>query len=1179
MSVIIRLQKLPLTANASDVRSFFRGLSIPDGGVHIVGGELGDAFIAFSTDEDARQAMALNGGRINGEPIMLLLSSRAEMQKVIDQARKAALSYMQMSRVVPTVAAASGTGLMPTLPKVATLPEPIIPPQPVGMLDAIATVAATLQRFNNPPPTLNTGAMQQKPQPPVISLSGFLANAVRHPVATSSLPTTAPAGVPSGGSMATQSSAYGSMLSQGSSFNEIPGLSVGNPVDTSPSLSVSNLSGWLSAWNGQQQSKAPSTSLNGGIDTSFLANSVTPVNLNGQQKDANSQNSWKFLKKERRSRSTSRERGYKRSGRSRSSSRDRDLKRDRRSRSSSRGRSYKRNGRNSRSSSRDRGSRSWSRDSSREYNRRYRNSRSRSPSRDRFGRTRHRSRSRSPRNHRNSRDRSIEPSGNPYDRDTRGGQSRGWSNSNFGGRTGGGSSQQTSQWNSMDKGFPGNSKPMDAAGGMPRHVEPIFGLHTQGIAQTGGMHFFPSRSGKISPLPTSNGAFSSGADGGGGGPFRSTSPLPESVYSIGFNNGGTTNDYAIKLSNLDSLTGYGEIRRFFKSMVISNQGIKMINDQNGRRTGVAYVQFLHKDSKRRALQRNGAMLRLMRLRIESISDQEFEQAIDSYQPGMDLKEYRLQQLQQQQKQQQSTQSSSGASGAGSSWNSHGKESPDDENDQSGGRKQQKSAEYQPTSTLMVWNLPSFSTEQDIMKMFSDFTVVEVLIVKNHLIPKQLDGYVRFHRQQDAKDAWLQVHRHYIGNKKVSVRMCPEIDYAVAKNEYENPGVASPNSAAGPKDSDDGVTNKSEDQPPRGAESGSTVESGAGDRDNSNQNNGDTSGAGEAGSQQSLGGNERREEGGGNGTGNGNGRRTGGGARKRRWDTEKNWDEEEGNPRVAIKAVDNAPQQRQTDSDAGAGSDTNSSWVDRNQRTNSGDERESSQTGDYYGNGNGQNNNMGDRRRQQRGSSGGRFSSGNSVDNSDMFQRTTCLLLRNVDFQVFEEDVFQFFAQDGFQAKNVLLVHNERGKRTGECLVEFDSPSEAAHAESKSSQNLGRRKVFASHLDRGQVAEMMKRFDAISMGLRENPEDSQGVGCGPYRTSTVGLLNLAYKTTEEDVQNFFREFDLPLENIRRRFLDNGQATGEAMVRFANHIDAEKALNEYQNRKLFGRNVRIRLINDD
>jgi len=47
MNVIIRLQNLPWSANASDIRQFFKGLQIPEGGVHIVGGENGDAFIAF----------------------------------------------------------------------------------------------------------------------------------------------------------------------------------------------------------------------------------------------------------------------------------------------------------------------------------------------------------------------------------------------------------------------------------------------------------------------------------------------------------------------------------------------------------------------------------------------------------------------------------------------------------------------------------------------------------------------------------------------------------------------------------------------------------------------------------------------------------------------------------------------------------------------------------------------------------------------------------------------------------------------------------------------------------------------------------------------------------------------------------------------------------------------------
>ncbi|GMR63092.1 hypothetical protein PMAYCL1PPCAC_33287 [Pristionchus mayeri] len=89
MSVIIRLQGLPLSAASADIRAFFSGLRIPDGAVNIVGGDDGDAFIGFATDEDARQAMRKNHGQIHNAEVRLHLSSRSEMNEVIDRARSA----------------------------------------------------------------------------------------------------------------------------------------------------------------------------------------------------------------------------------------------------------------------------------------------------------------------------------------------------------------------------------------------------------------------------------------------------------------------------------------------------------------------------------------------------------------------------------------------------------------------------------------------------------------------------------------------------------------------------------------------------------------------------------------------------------------------------------------------------------------------------------------------------------------------------------------------------------------------------------------------------------------------------------------------------------------------------------------------------------------------------------
>ncbi|XP_077432541.1 RNA binding motif protein 12Bb [Vanacampus margaritifer] len=85
MAVVIRLQGLRIAAGPQDIRKFFTGLKIPDGGVHIIGGEQEEAFIIFASDEDARRAMTRSGGQIRGGNVTLRLSSKAEMQNVFEQ--------------------------------------------------------------------------------------------------------------------------------------------------------------------------------------------------------------------------------------------------------------------------------------------------------------------------------------------------------------------------------------------------------------------------------------------------------------------------------------------------------------------------------------------------------------------------------------------------------------------------------------------------------------------------------------------------------------------------------------------------------------------------------------------------------------------------------------------------------------------------------------------------------------------------------------------------------------------------------------------------------------------------------------------------------------------------------------------------------------------------------------
>ncbi|XP_047454706.1 RNA binding motif protein 12Ba [Mugil cephalus] len=80
MTIILRLQGLDVKAGTEDIRAFFECLHIPDGGVYIVGGSLGEAFIAFDTEREAQLAMRHTGRFLKGSKVTLHVSSMAEME-------------------------------------------------------------------------------------------------------------------------------------------------------------------------------------------------------------------------------------------------------------------------------------------------------------------------------------------------------------------------------------------------------------------------------------------------------------------------------------------------------------------------------------------------------------------------------------------------------------------------------------------------------------------------------------------------------------------------------------------------------------------------------------------------------------------------------------------------------------------------------------------------------------------------------------------------------------------------------------------------------------------------------------------------------------------------------------------------------------------------------------------
>ncbi|KAJ0000383.1 hypothetical protein NQD34_012225 [Periophthalmus magnuspinnatus] len=84
MNTILQLRGLDTKANAEDIRSFFGAIHIPEGGVFIFGGALGEAFIAFNTEEDGMLAVQQSGQFLKDSKVDLQISSMMEVEHKLD---------------------------------------------------------------------------------------------------------------------------------------------------------------------------------------------------------------------------------------------------------------------------------------------------------------------------------------------------------------------------------------------------------------------------------------------------------------------------------------------------------------------------------------------------------------------------------------------------------------------------------------------------------------------------------------------------------------------------------------------------------------------------------------------------------------------------------------------------------------------------------------------------------------------------------------------------------------------------------------------------------------------------------------------------------------------------------------------------------------------------------------
>ncbi|KAM4689238.1 RNA-binding protein 12B-like isoform 1-T2 [Discoglossus pictus] len=97
---LVQLLGLSPKANSADIREFFHGFAIPTGGVCIIGGEMGEAYITFETEKDAYYARKRSGCTLKQSQVFLKRSDRIEKEeackKRLKSVKKACIDLPQL---------------------------------------------------------------------------------------------------------------------------------------------------------------------------------------------------------------------------------------------------------------------------------------------------------------------------------------------------------------------------------------------------------------------------------------------------------------------------------------------------------------------------------------------------------------------------------------------------------------------------------------------------------------------------------------------------------------------------------------------------------------------------------------------------------------------------------------------------------------------------------------------------------------------------------------------------------------------------------------------------------------------------------------------------------------------------------------------------------------------------
>lgn len=203
---------------------------------------------------------------------------------------------------------------------------------------------------------------------------------------------------------------------------------------------------------------------------------------------------------------------------------------------------------------------------------------------------------------------------------------------------------------------------------------------------------------------------------------------------------------------------YSDVRRFFQGLFINNTGIKFVKN------GIVYVRFAYPEGKEQALLKNGCPFRNSPIQVVHLDDEVFEQCLPTGGRGRNLQE--------------------------------NMQIEDDNQQQSTfrGRNVQKHFNRNTVlpkvfNCLLIEDLPTFAKEQDILKMFSDYPLISILLInkaRHHRV-----AYAKFSKAEDAKAALEETAKHVVEGKSVLVKPCSDEEFEAVEAEQNNIDIQRP----------------------------------------------------------------------------------------------------------------------------------------------------------------------------------------------------------------------------------------------------------------------------------------------------------------------------------------------------------------------------------------------------